>query len=452
VTVLAVAAAVRIHKPDVFSGIVHGGFAIGVPMHAATAKLGAAPGAFHFGGASTTSKGEEGIAVLGTQPSVELTSWDPKHIGTLRFNPCKTDNAAYEKNEWSVANVGSSCKVDAAQCAFCAWVLQFDSEYRVNDIVTCLGPTYKQAAEAVVHDPNFKGTVLERLLSAKVRPWSFPKSRTTVFPYKTDTFLYWYQGKKPDGTINWYPNHFNEAVDNFKWMVTAIAQETCNVPDHSTLIVHIRAGDNLNDEFKNIPHIADAITQMQQYLVNRPYITRVELSSVLHFGVPAPDSRFTYNDGVGNAYMMSDDALAKNGLILGHIYEAAKATGRDVWFSSTNDPDDDRCRYAKACHFLSASLSKEEMVTEGPMEQRLSFSELVRDLHVHLGTCDAHDKAEWGVSYTASSAEVGEAERDAVAHDADEEAVAHTKSEPVASANDILSRLVGRNAKIHWRT
>jgi hypothetical protein len=216
--------------------------------------------------------------------------------------------------------------------------------------------------------------------------------------------------------------------------------------------VHIRAGDNLNDEFKNIPHIADAITQMQQYLVNRPYITRVELSSVLHFGVPAPDSRFTYNDGVGNAYMMSDDALAKNGLILGHIYEAAKATGRDVWFSSTNDPDDDMCRYAKACHFLSASLSKEEMVTEGPMEQRLSFSELVRDLHVHLGTCDAHDKAEWGVSYTASSAEVGEAERDAVAHDADEEAVAHTKSEPVASANDILARLVGRNAKIHWRT
>ena len=92
------------------------------------------------------------------------------------------------------------------------------------------------------------------------------------------------------------------------------------------------------------------------------------------------------------------------------------------------------------------------MVTEGPMEQRLSFSELVRDLHVHLGTCDAHDKAEWGVSYTASSAEVGEAEKDAVAHDADEEAVAHTKSEPVASANDILSRLVGRNAKIHWRT
>ena len=35
-------------------------------------------------------------ATLGTQPSVRLQSWDPAHIGTLRFNPCKTDDVQYE--------------------------------------------------------------------------------------------------------------------------------------------------------------------------------------------------------------------------------------------------------------------------------------------------------------------------------------------------------------------
>ena len=91
------------------------------------------------------------------------------------------------------------------------------------------------------------------------------------------------------------------------------------MPDHRTLVVHIRAGDNLNDDFKNIPHIPAAIQQMKDYLTHRPYITRIELSSVLHFGVPAPDSQFQYNDGVGDAYLMSDEALRKNGLIFGAL-------------------------------------------------------------------------------------------------------------------------------------
>ena len=273
-----------------------------------------------------------------------------------------------------------------AAAPLCAWVLQFDSEYRVNDIVTCLGPTYKVAAEAVVNEAKFKGTILQRMLASK--------------------------GKKPDGTINWPADKFQEAKDNFKWMVEAVGQATCDIPDHRTLIVHIRAGDNLNDDFKNIPHIPAAIQQMKDYLKYRPYITRIELSSVLHFGVPAPDSQFQYNDGVGDAYRMSDDALRKNGLILGHFYEAALSTGRDVWFTSTNDPDDDLCRYAKACHFITASLSQEEMMFEGPMEHRLSFSELARDLHKHLCTCDAHDKAEWapGTEADAVTAAIGEAE------------------------------------------
>ena len=344
---------------------------------------------------------------------MRLESWDPAHIGTLRFNPCRTDDAQYQAMEWSRANVGKKCTVDAPQCAFCAWVLQFDSEYRVNDIVTCLGPTYKVAAEAVVNEAKFSGTILQRMLASK--------------------------GKKPDGTINWPADKFQEAKDNFKWMVKALGQATCDIPDHRTLIVHIRAGDNLNDDFKNIPHIPAAIQQMKDYLKYRPYITRIELSSVLHFGVPAPDSQFQYNDGVGDAYRMTDDALRKNGLILGHFYEAALSTGRDVWFTSTNDPDDDLCRYAKACHFITASLSKEEMRFEGPMEHRLSFSELTRDLHKHLSTCDAHEKAEWAPGTdNGATAAIGEAEK--------------KKEARVESADSILSKLWGKNVKVNWRS
>jgi hypothetical protein len=402
-----------------------------------------------WGGAVTpaASTGDASVATLGTQPSVELQSWDPAHIGTLRFNPCMTDNYQYEAMEWSKGNVKPYCKVDALQCAFCTWVLQFDSEYRVNDIVTCLGPTYKMAAEAVVNEAKFSGTILQRMLAAK--------------------------GKKPDGTINWPADKFQEAKDNFVWMIEAIRNEWCDVPDHRTLIVHIRAGDNLNDDFKNIPHIPAAIQQMKDYLTHRPYITRIELSSVLHFGVPAPDSQFQYNDGVGDAYLMSDEALRKNGLILGHFYEAALSTGRDVWFTSTNDPDQDMCRYAKACHFLTASLSKQEMMYEGPMEQRLSFSELVRDLHKHLSSCDAHDTAEWTNAAAYATAETGKAEIEPAqetqevaqewAEDphptgevrgapTEEKAAPAEKVAPAESASSILSRLLGHNAAIPWRS
>tara|TARA_B110000977_G_scaffold201849_1_gene299299 strand:+ start:18041 stop:18862 length:822 start_codon:yes stop_codon:yes gene_type:complete len=260
--VLSAGAAANTAKSGVFADI----------YSSAWLKLG---GTRHVPGLGNAWGGEiiadRSVATLGTQPSVQLQSWDPAHIGTLRFNPCKSDDAEYEAMEWSTANVKPWCQVDALNCAFCAWVLRFDSEYRVNDIVTCLGPTYKIAAEAVVHDAQFAGTLLQRMLDAK--------------------------GKTADGYINFYTDHFEEAQDNFRWMIEAVGNEDCDVPDHRTLIVHIRAGDNLNDSFKNIPHIQESIDEMTEYVQNRPYITRIEFSSVLHFGVPAPDAQFTYNDG-----------------------------------------------------------------------------------------------------------------------------------------------------------
>lgn len=328
-------------------------------------------------------------ATLGTQPSVSLHSWDPQHVNTLRFNPCHVDDGWSNAANWNTNNLKTDCSVDALQCEFCTWILAYDSEYRVNDIVTCLGPTFKVAADAVLTMDKFKGTLLQRLLATK------PKT--------------------PQGEIAWQSNPFDEARSNFEWLANALKWEQCDAPGRDTLLVHIRAGDNLNDNFKNIPHIPLAIEQMKAYVRNRPYIKRIELSSVLHFGVPAPDEAFyrsnPMNDGVGNAYMMTNEALQRNGDILSHFYLAAKTTYRDVWFSSNNDPDKDMCRYSKACHFITASLTEQEMRTPGGVDQRLSFSELVRDLHARLRQCSDEQVAEvWGAEAQQA---LGQAENNA---------------------------------------
>ena len=79
---------------------------------------------------------------------------------------------------------------------------------------------------------------------------------------------------------------------------------------------------------------------------------------------------------------------------------------------------------------------------EGPMEHRLSFSELARDLHKHLCTCDAHDKAEWAPG----------TEADATACDYGGGATSSSEGGRVAVGNAILSRLCGKNAEVNWRS
>jgi len=310
--------------------------------------------------------------LISTQPNVSLHSDDPKHVKILRFNPCNLDDGHSEALEWATGALRTVCTVDAQSCEFCAWILENDAEYRVNDIVTCLGPTFKVAADAVLSMPKFKGTILHRLLTSK------PKTSA--------------------GEIAWQEDREAESKTNFAWLVDAIGAEACEVPDRSTLLVHIRAGDNLNlvvpsNRMKSIKSI-QAIDAMTAYVESRPYITRIELSSVLHFGNPAPEKAFYTNnsmdaDNVGDAYDMSDGALQKNGDILSRFFLAAKRLRRDVWFTSNDDPDIDMCRYAKACHFISASVTASEMRTEGTLDERMSFAYLLRDLHLHLGTCSA---------------------------------------------------------------
>ena len=75
------------------------------------------------------------------QPRERLRSPNADRAKTLSFNPC-ADSA--QEAQWNTRkNLDTQCVVDASRCNFCAWVLQYDSEYRVNDVVSLLGPNYK---------------------------------------------------------------------------------------------------------------------------------------------------------------------------------------------------------------------------------------------------------------------------------------------------------------------
>jgi hypothetical protein len=133
-----------------------------------------------------------------------------------------------------------------------------------------------------------------------------------------------------------------------------------------------------------------------EYALAKSGVTKIEISGVLHFGVPDPSDSF-YQDNGGfevvkddfgqPQYRVTDDILKKNGYIVNKFIAAAHDAGLEVWFTSNNNPDTDMCRFAKACHFLSASrvVGKPDL---GNAESRMSFSDLLDDLHWNLRRCD----------------------------------------------------------------
>ena len=72
-------------------------------------------------------------------------------------------------------------------------------------------------------------------------------------------------------------------------------------------------------------------------------------------------------------YRVTDAILQKNGYIVNRFIREGRDAGLEVWFTSNNNPDTDMCRFAKACHFLSASrvIGKPAL---GDAQSRVSFS------------------------------------------------------------------------------
>ena len=85
------------------------------------------------------------------------------------------------------------------------------------------------------------------------------------------------------------------------------------------------------------------------------------------------------------AYRLTDELLEKNGFVLNRFFREIRAHGLEVWFTSSNNPDTDMCRYAKACHFMSADRVEFASNAQlGSAYSRNSFSDLLNDLHYNL--------------------------------------------------------------------
>ena len=306
-----------------------------------------------------------------SQPMERLTTPNPKQIKTLAFSPCAQVNE--QKAQWTKAALKDQCVVNAAECEYCAWVLQYDSEYRVNDIVSLQGLNYKLTSQSLLIRPEYEGTILRRMLERKpVHPLS--------------------------GEIMWREDDREEAQANFEYILGEVKKIDCGRTGSDTLLVHLRAGDSIGQELKAIPDTDYAVSSVVQYAKAHPGIKRVEISGVLHFGVPAPDDAFYQSKGGYEvvkddsglpAYRLTDELLQKNGYVLNRFFREIRAHGLEVWFTSSNNPDTDMCRYAKACHFMSAD--RVEFATNaklGSAYTRNSFSDLLNDLHYNLKRCD----------------------------------------------------------------
>ena len=129
---------------------------------------------------------------------------------------------------------------------------------------------------------------------------------------------------------------------------------------------------------------------MVEYAKAHPEIKRVEISGVLHFGVPPPDDPFYQSKGGYEvvkddsglpAYRLTDELLEKNGFVLNRFFREISSHGLEVWFTSSNNPDTDMCRYAKACHFMSADRVEFASNAQlGSAYSRNSFSDLLNEL------------------------------------------------------------------------
>ena len=296
-----------------------------------------------------------------------FVSPNPKKQKLLRFSPCASPEEAY--SQWTTSRLRDDCVVDVDNCQYCVWVNMFDSEYRINDVVSLRGDNYKLTSHSILMRPEFIGTILHRMLAQK------PKGA--------------------DGGIRWGKDEREEAKYNYNFVKDAVSKMECAAPEADTLLLHMRAGDYVNDAQKSSTSIDSAIDRMRAYVSRRPDIRKIEISAVLHFGMPDPDDDI-YKDHPfqvlksvdGEAvYAVNDDVLRKNGYAFAKMYEAAKLTGLNVEFSSHDDPDDDMCRYAKACHFMSATRTQEEAGVLGTEFNRVSFGDLVGDLHLQLATC-----------------------------------------------------------------
>jgi hypothetical protein len=315
-------------------------------------------------GASTSTSALTS-ALGSTQPVTWLVPTNPKVAGTLAFNPCNGSNSY-------LASLGRTCKVSPSECMYCAWVKPYDSEYRITDIVQLKFPGALLMSQAVLEKAMYRNTILYALLSR--------------YPRDGDGMLIF-----PDEE-----QRINAAARNFNFIQHRLRRMECEISGPETLLVHIRSGDNLFEAYKQ-NDVAGTLQRLTSYLNMNPMINRVELATTLHFGVTEPGDPFyekprhhlfqqQVNADGTKRYAASDKVLSDNAKMFREFYLGAISTGKEVWITSQRDADVDMCRFAKACHFLDATVRRNRDVGKA-FAERHNFGELLQDMNHNLKFC-----------------------------------------------------------------
>jgi len=259
------------------------------------------------------------------------------------------------QDAWNAKQLADRCVARPSQCNFCVFVLQYDGVYRISDLMAAWG---LQDAAPLLRDPIYKGTMLRGMLEACC------VDKNT--------------GKLIDTSALDSPRVREIAAVNRIYVKKFLSQMHCAPPGPDTLLVHVRSGDSgwiahmgnaetredgsheqqqqPLDDAADLGLIDDAaIARIGEYLRANPQIVKVELSSVLHFGVfpPGTPEAQILGPHLTQVYGMSDAALAGSGNLLRKLFKQVEAWNKEVWATSSNNADEDLCRYAKACHFMS---------------------------------------------------------------------------------------------------
>ena len=193
------------------------------------------------------------------------------------------------------------------------FVLSQNSVYRVADIIRQKGARWKDGAAEIAR-PAWSASLLHRVLNATGGASASVKENTEV-------------------------------------LYAAVARMHCAaVSDNSTLVLHARMGDKEHIRAEYEPPLAEYIRQRS--------IKAVEINVVFHYAPWGQEDSLAKSPKLrarmGHLFHMTNASIVANARHLYDLIESVQGMGvAKVTISSSVSVDDNLCKFAHSCHFLS---------------------------------------------------------------------------------------------------
>ena len=183
-------------------------------------------------------------------------------------------------------------------------ILKTNQVYRVTDLIFRRGVRWEQDREAILSDPQYSDTILYAYLTQKKRENDLATFRKIVRQF----------------------------------------QDRYEQPSLSSLVVHLRLGDVMDDWDDNHPQKYLQTKKMFQDLIleDLPDIKNATIVTALHFGA----------NPINNMYFYSDKAKQRSFDILNLVSDQLQKKGMKVSYKSSEDIDEDLCYLAGSKYFL----------------------------------------------------------------------------------------------------